>query len=540
MTGAAHSGPAPLSPEAAEHRVRMRDGTRLATDVYLPDGGLPCPALLTRVPYDKCSLGTGLPLIARTVTAHGFALVAQDVRGKFRSEGEAFPYVHEAADGHDTLDWLAAQSFCDGTIGMIGDSYCAFTQWAAASTGHPALRAIAPRVTSGVGDTVGISHSPFGLAGPVEWLAANWTDADAYAGPLDWAVRPLRDVVRTSWDVRCPVLDEWIAPEAFDWAWPRLAEVVRPVDVRVPALHQGGWWDVLARGGMRLYRRMLAVPSAAPQHLLIDSVDHGMARLGAPGPHLADLIQTGDVAGVEAYWAAALVPGLDFLERHLRGRGSEDMPLVRWHQAYDAWRSAPCWPPPDARTLELHLAGDRLSQRPGRSERRCWIHDPAALVPDPTPDPSGYDQLRLPVPEGSLGSRDDVLTFTADSAREPLDLVGPVALRLAIASSAPSTQLVVKLLDLGPDGVAALLLENACIVRSPRYGAPLTIELGEIGYRLREGHRLRVELASSRFPRYLPHPGTDEDPWGATAGSASRQELRLGGESPAFLRLTIA
>jgi len=142
------TGAAPLDPRADARLVRMRDGVRLATDVYLPEPPGPRrPAILIRLPYDKSGRSTFMPAIAHYLTANGFAVVIQDVRGKFRSEGVAEPFVNEAADGHDALDWIVSQPWSNGIVGMSGDSYYGFTQWAAASTGHPALRAMVPRAT---------------------------------------------------------------------------------------------------------------------------------------------------------------------------------------------------------------------------------------------------------------------------------------------------------------------------------------------------------------------------------------------------------
>ena len=141
-------GPAPLDPSAEQVHVRMRDGIQLATDVYLGDDTTPRPAVLVRLPYDKSGRYTFMPQLAPHFTSRGYVLVVQDVRGKFRSGGDTMPYAHEVTDGYDTIDWITSQPWCDGSVGMFGDSYYGYTQWAAVASGHPALRAIVPRVTS--------------------------------------------------------------------------------------------------------------------------------------------------------------------------------------------------------------------------------------------------------------------------------------------------------------------------------------------------------------------------------------------------------
>ncbi len=138
-----------IDERADQVMVAMRDGVRLATDVYLPTGARgPMPAVLVRLPYDKSGHFSFMPQVAPFFTERGYACVVQDVRGKARSEGETFAFTHEVADGGDTLEWISQRPWSDGAIGMFGDSYYGFTQWAAIASGHPALRAIVPRMTS--------------------------------------------------------------------------------------------------------------------------------------------------------------------------------------------------------------------------------------------------------------------------------------------------------------------------------------------------------------------------------------------------------
>src|SRR6478672_8540732 len=138
---------AALDPRAQQHMAPMRDGVELATDVYLPDGQGPWPSVLVRLPYDKNGRYCWMPFIATHVIARGYAFVPQDVRGRVRSEGEPLAFVNEVEDGYDTIDWLAQQPWSNGAVGMWGDSYYGFTQWAAVAARHPALKAIVPRVT---------------------------------------------------------------------------------------------------------------------------------------------------------------------------------------------------------------------------------------------------------------------------------------------------------------------------------------------------------------------------------------------------------
>ena len=225
-----------------------------------------------------------------------------------------------------------------------------------------------------------------------------------------------------------------------------------------------------------------------------------------------------------------------------------DIPRVRWHQGNDGWRSAESWPPLGARELRLHLAaadravagveGGRLASAPEAATTTArWVHDPGDLVPSTVVDPFAF--LRVSPDERAVEARSDVLTFTSEVLDRPLDLVGPVSVRVGVGSTAPSTALFAKLVDVSPDGSTLMLTRGQITVRSPDAARPVLIDLAHMGYRVLPGHRLRLHLASSDFPLYLPHPGTDEDPWHAVTGSPSEQTVPVGGDAQAYVSLTI-
>ena len=191
------TGPGAVDPRAEQHMVPMRDGVSLAIDVYLPEAAAPCAAVLVRLPYDKNGRYCWMPQIARHFTDRGYVFLVQDVRGKFRSGGEVNAFVHEIDDGYDTLEWVTRQPWSNGAVGMWGDSYYGFTQWTAVASGHPALRAIVPRVT--VADLFEWLDGVTPLYG-AHYLAQYWSDG--LLAPLDArldaaaAVRALRRRLR--------------------------------------------------------------------------------------------------------------------------------------------------------------------------------------------------------------------------------------------------------------------------------------------------------------------------------------------------------
>jgi predicted acyl esterase len=539
----------PLDPNAEQHMVPMRDDVHLATDVYLPPDIDHGPAILVRLPYDKCGRYTFMPRIAPSFTARGYAFVVQDVRGKFRSEGETLAFVHEVDDGYDTLEWVASQPWCDGNVGMWGDSYYGYTQWAAVASEHPALKAIVPRVTSAdLGGPPGPDAVvPLYMA---EYLAMYWLDGCFYDWRTDYEHRPLSEVFDEAFEAigrRSTSFDRFVETSAGGqglMTYPGR----HPFDVlRIPVLHTGGWFDNIMPDQMRDYDALVARPDVADlQYLEMNSTDHENYHLDLVPIRPEDDHDTNDDA-LARMLPRYLGSALDFFDRFLKGEDRE-IPRVRWHHGNDGWRSAPSWPPPGARELRFHLAaadravadagGGRLAAEPYATTTVArWLHDPADLVPSTVVNPFAF--LHELPDERRVEDRPDVLTFTSDALDRPLDLVGPVSVRVGVGSTAPSTALFAKLVDVDPGGSALMLTRGQATLRHPDPTRAVRIDLAHIGYQVRAGHRLRLQLSSSDFPLYLPHPGTEEDPWGAVTGHPSEQTLPAGGDAEAYLSVTI-
>src|SRR5690606_14112850 len=189
-------------------------------------------------------------------------------------------------------------------------------------------------------------------------------------------------------------------------------------------------------------------------------------------------------------------------------------PPVRWHLAHVGWRHGDDWPPAESVAVDWFPDADgTLTPAPAATARTVdWTHDPA----DPVPGLAhAYHPLIEPVDESATADRADVVTFQTAPLVGAVDLAGPAELTARIESSGPSTHLMVRVADVAPDGYALRVLDGAVAVSGP-FPATVTVDLGHTGYRLRPGHSLRMELSSSEFPRYVPHPGTADDPWTAT------------------------
>jgi putative CocE/NonD family hydrolase len=248
------AGTEPTVPDCTIQRdvwVPMSDGVRLLADVYLPAGpGVegPFPTILIRMPYGKTEAYCYMPAHGKYWARRGYACVIQDVRGRWGSEGVYEPFVNEAKDGCETLDWVAAQSWCDGAIGMTGESYYGYTQWAVAASGHPNLKCIAP------GDTAADIYGSWIYNGNAFCLSTMGGWAYVINGTQDyneflmdpWHL-PLADMPAAAGHPS-KAYSEWMQHPARDAYWDRINHCQHYGDVTIPVLHWGGWYDVFLNG----------------------------------------------------------------------------------------------------------------------------------------------------------------------------------------------------------------------------------------------------------------------------------------------------
>ncbi|MEV8306623.1 CocE/NonD family hydrolase [Streptomyces flavidovirens] len=551
------TGPAPVSEQARQYLVRMRDGTRLATDLYLPEGndGAALPAVLVRLPYDKNSRYVYFDKVAPLFTARGYALVVQDVRGKFRSEGRTLPFVREPQDGYDSIEWITRQPWSNGVVGMFGDSYYGFTQWAAVAAQHPALRAIVPRVTTvDFNETTQSEQSASAAVGRPVWLegidyyAHHWVDNDSYEYEPDRSLRPVIEQYEEAFRA-IGARSAW-----FDMLAPRYTNLFHalgrhPFDSRpVPVLHCVGWFDNIGIPHMRDYLELVSRPGwDAVQYLWAGAVDHENYSLG-----LAPVTEDDDHAATEAALDRMLPgyagPALDFFDVFLKGvRPVSSLPKVSYELGHAGWRTSSVWPPAESgeRTFWLAdpadatgpLPGGALTDAPASEQQSAqWAYDPGSLVPSLVANSFAFLQAYPDV--AATAARDDVLAFSGPVLSEPLDLAGPVALDLQVTSTAPVFDVFAKVLDVGPDGQAHMVVRGQVTVRAEVAPESVHIELGHTAYRMRPGHRLALLIASSDYPMFLPSSGTDENPWTTLTPKPSTQTLRTGGAGSAS-RLTV-
>jgi putative CocE/NonD family hydrolase len=538
-------GPAPLDPGADEVHVRMRDGITLATDVYLGGTSSPRPAVLVRLPYDKSGRYTFMAALAPHFNERGYVLVVQDVRGKFRSGGETMPFTHEVTDGYDTLDWVAAQAWCNGIVGMFGDSYYGYTQWAAVASGHTALRAIVPRVTTA---DLGALWVPWTAGVPqlygADYLAHYWLDNHIYGFASDWSRRPAAHAFddafaeiggrSTAFDAVLRASRDPGSPAPWRWNHHPFGKL------NIPVLHSVGWFDNIMPASMRDWTALTARAATRDlQYLIADETDHENYALSVV-PVSPEDDHDSDEAALARLIPRYLGPALDFFDVTLNGADRSSLRRVRWYLGHDGWHEAQSWPPPAARELTLYLDSDAealTATANGRRTVATWTHDPDNLVPSTVANPFAF--LHEYPDESPVQARPDVLTFTTAPYDSPLDLAGPVTARLHLDSSGPSMHVHAKLSEVAPDGTARMLVNGQELVAAPDPERGVVVSMGHTGHRVRPGCRLRLSIASSDYPLYLWHPGTSENPWYATKTDRNKQTLVTGGAAPSSLTLTV-
>jgi uncharacterized protein len=526
--------------------VAVRDGVELATDAWIPSV-TPAPTLLVRLPYGKDLpqlLAYALVPNVFALVEAGYAVVYQDCRGTWRSGGEFVPMLSEPNDGADTVAWLLRQPWCDGNIGSYGPSYLGFTQWASVSGGAP-VKAIAPAVT-----TTDYYTAPWFSEGG----AASWHTLQSWSTQMAM-VEALRQVGRGSGDAqllaelvammadpqphlaampssRQPAMEkvwpwwaEFLSHPARDAFWQGLSVIDQAEQVTVPALHIGGWFDIFvsntARSFTELRARAGTEDAREGQRLIIGPWDHLNAtgiypdrRFGLAGDAISQ-----DLTGQH----------VRFFDRWLRGRrGALDgsAPVKIFVMGIDRWRDEQDWPLPDTRYVRYYLrgsgrantaAGDgELSpEAPAETATETFLYDPRR----PVPSLGGRVMLPTtanaagPVDQRPVEDRDDVLCFTSPALTEPLEVTGHVKLTLFASSSAPDTDFTGKLVDVFPDGRAMFLTDGIIRARyrnslaepellTPGEPYKFSMDLSVTSNVFLPGHRIRLEVSSSNFPRF--------------------------------------
>ncbi len=521
--------------------VAMRDGVRLATDIYRPDDNAPHPVLVHRIPYSKSNAWFVGGLIFNPLDAveRGYVVLVQDTRGRFKSEGTWEPFMNEGVDGFDTVEWAATQPWSNGNVGVYGSSYMGVTTIQALIAAPPHLKAALAYMTgSNYQNGWTYSGGAFELGFNVWWtnflawdtlgrlnvsdvtrqemimrLAAATADPWAAARYLPLSEMPAyQGGVASYWQ-------DWIQHPVRGEYWARVDASAKADMIQAPLLQIAAWYDDFLRGQMELHTRIQGQPH---HRIVIGPWDHEAyltVRLSTAGQR-----DFGPTAISGPTIAADLA--FQWFDHWLAGKEAPLLktPRVRYFaMGENVWRDTDTWPPPATPTrYYLHSGGGAntrhgdgtlTTEPPAAEPRDSYRYDPA----DPVPSVGGRT-LHPPFGPGGVQNqagveeRRDVLVYTAAPLTDPLTIAGPVSVSLFATSSAPDTDFTAKLVDVAPDGYCANIAEGIIRARyrsgeaeqllNPGQVTGFQIDLWDVAHTFLPGHRIRLEISSSNFPRF--------------------------------------
>jgi len=510
----------------------MRDGVRLATDVYGAEAGKRKPVLLLRTPYDKKGGATA----AKRFAAAGYVAVVQDARGAFASEGRYFHHNNDDQDGFDTIEWLTRQAWSNGKTGTWGGSHPGAVQWLAAGDRPYGLTVMAPTASSPslystayVGGALRLAL--IGGAGPAITKPPEGVKAPANLEPI-YMKLPVAELDKAiGWDM--PWLRGMVTHPWLDGFWTRQHASERVKGLDLPVQHIVGYYDFLCKETVASFQRMRKYSSTerakANQQLILGPWDHGTV-----GKSVVAGFDFGDAAKLDV-----VDENLRWFDRFMKDGGPGTFPRVRYFVVgRNEWRTAPDWPPPGAVETSFYLQAERrlTAVRAVREAADSFVSDPANPVPvEPRGgEPMPRSSMFRPVNRRVIEERKDVIVYTADPRSKELVVAGNPRAELWVSVDAQDADYAVKLVDVWPDGAAYPVAEGVLRLThrdgdakaaevTPDKVYRITVDLGHTAFSLAAGHALRVEIAGSYFPAYDRNPHTGEGPFSKTEKMANQR-----------------
>ena len=508
--------PAPVCAVAVERGIEVPagDGVILLTDHYRPLAERPCPTLLVRTPY-----GRGFPwsyVYGALFARQGFHVVIQSCRGTGGSGGSFEPFVDEAADGQAAVTWLRRQDWFTGALGTVGASYLGYVQWALAIDPPPELRAMVVQVGSDDFHGFLFPGGAFALESTLVGIAAMLSMERGFARfglAIARLLRHIRRVERTLplvdaypavFGRRVEFLERWLDhPAPGDPFWASRRAVADPGRVPPTSLLTG-WTDVCLDPTLAAYRRQRA--AGRDVRLIVGPWNHA--------------------SGFNDAMPVLLDEALFWLRAYLDGGSGDGTPRnpVRVHVGQigtrGEWRDLPDWPPPGTREQAWHLHGDGTlaAEPPAGAKVSSVRYDPAAPTPS-VGGPSMDSRNAGPRRNNKLESRTDVLVFTSAPLAEPVEVIGPVSIKLRVRGSSPHFDVFARLCDVDAQGVSWNICDGLLRLGGPasseqdqdrRPWSDITVPMSATAHRFGTGHRLRVQISGGAHPRFARNTGTGD------------------------------
>ena len=531
---------------AVERNVaaKMRDGVTLRADVYRPKVDGKFPVLLVRTPYDKqWILGFGLKAAAR-----GYVVIAQDVRGRFESEGEWYTFKYESQDGYDTVEWAAALPYSNGKVGMFGGSYVGATQFLAAIAHPPHLAGICPTVTASN------YHDGWTYQGGAfeQWFNESWStglaentmrrrvekNADALGGTKMLPLISYPVLGAPSEEGVAQYFKDWLAHPNFDEYWKQWSIEDHYGQIQVPVLSFAAWYDIFLGGSLKNYVRLKTEAGT-------EAARHGQRLAVSVGGH-AGQSSTGKVGAVEfgdklaADADEVMLRWYDWLLKGEANGFDREKPVKIFVMGKNEWRDEDDWPLARAKNTRYYLhssgAANGLASNgsltivaPAEEKSDQFVYDPSDAVPTIGGPlccgalPTGIG----PEDQRPAEARGDVLLYTTPAFAKDTEVTGPVSLDLYVSSSAVDTDFTGMLVDVWPNGFAQNLTSGILRLRyrnsqeKPELANPgetyhISVDLWATSNVFLAGHKLRLEVSSSNFPRFDRNLNTGEEQARAT------------------------
>ncbi len=535
--------------------VKMRDGVILYADVYLPKAPGKYPTIVTRTCYgvQRDAVHQNMVKFAQ----NGYAVVNQDVRGRYESEGKWEPFRDEAEDGYETIEWAASQPFSNGKVGTQGGSYLGHNQWAALSRNPPHLVAAFPALAStniyanwltmGGAFRLSFNYGWGVVRMPNRIMLPQYWHTEAYMPPgLKYnnilTHLPLKDGDLESAGYAVQHYRDWIKHESYDSYWKSISDEERFDKITVPVHTLGGWFDIFVMGTINGFVGMKnkgATPQArSGARMIIGPWGHGPSK---------------SYGGVD-FTAAAVIDEneteLRFYDHHLKGiKNGIDVedPVKLFYMGINKWRSEKDWPIPGTEYRNLYLTGNGAANtgkgagaltfdKPSKSGMDNYTYDPN----DPVPTTGGNNCCGTPTPAGPrdqqpLEERKDVLVYTTPLLTDAVTVAGPVKMKLFAATDGKDTDWMIKLIDVYPGGMSMPVSEGILRARfregldkmkllTPNQVYGYDIELTGTANVFKPGHRIRIDITSSNFPQFDRNPNTGE-PLGSSANIRVAQQI---------------
>jgi uncharacterized protein len=554
-------------------KTPMSDGVKLSADVYLPVANGPFPVILLRTPYES----THVPHIDWAVwwARRGYAVVIQDCRGKYESEGVFYAYHDDRRDGAETVAWVAQQPWCNGKIGMSGRSYGGIVQWQAAGHGAPDLTALAPQVI--MGDYFGECHR---VGGALQWAltmfaaitfstAVNLTQrgsASIFGTRQYYRHLPLITIDEAIIGRKIPFLRDWFEHTVYDDYWAQIDSNRVVGNVTAPAIQQAAWFDPYTDAMFRMYNNLRqnagSAHARANQKIYVIPWTH----------HIPDSHRLGELDFGPSGYVDLNQEDLRWFDYWLKGIDTGIMaepPIKLFTMGVNEWRYEHEWPLARAVPTPWYLHsnghantlygdGGLSREAPADEPSDRFSYDPADPVATLGGNHSLWTLIKFaaePVPPGPVDQRpverrDDVLCYTSHELDEDIEVTGPLEMVLYAASSARDTDFFVKLVDVYPGGQAVMLAEGILRARH-RHGldrvellernevAEYRIQLAATSNVFRRGHRIRIDVTSSNFPRFDRNLNTGEDLFTSTRMVTANQTVLHSSGYPSHIVLPV-